>query len=497
MVWKIGFLAFLTGFFSLCVQVVATQFAFFSQPQSSHAIGLSLCAFLLGLGIAARLTHNRQEYLQKHFRAVVALSFGLVGVFFFFLSIHTKDIWMLLKSWIPVIAADPSYHYLLTVFLQSVAFLLIPALGLGLLFPLINDRIALLKGTQTGAITSIDYFGAGVGSLFCAFILVPHLGMLLAGAVVSILLIVIALFLAPGWKWRGAGFLFLLLFVGAEFPRIVPVLKLTPILSAHLMFEEPSPFGLVRVSADSHGQSSLFINGRAMCYSNGSRSERLLASGPLRDLASSEAAVLNVGLGCGFTAHQFKHHPKVKELDVVEINPVVVKANYHFRLNLESETGAETRIHISDGYAYLEKNPKTYDVVAVDVEEPSIIHSSSLFTADFFKVVKSRLNPKGVFTLWTFNQPETGRIILNTLRSVFAHADVVVSDGHLVFFAADQEIKTAKLHGDKRSRQAILDLKLNEVATIAKNPYAKYFKVNEIFSFEPGHVDAFEMKATH
>ncbi len=494
MIW---ILAFLTGFFSLCVQVVATQFAFYSQPQSSHAIGLSLFAFLVGLGVAARLTHQRQDYLQKNFRTVVALAFGGVGVFFLWLINHAPDLRALLQNKIPTILPDPSAHYLATIVSQSMLFLLMPALGLGLLFPLLNDRITLKVGTQTGATTSWDYFGAGLGSLVCAFGLIPYFGMQLAGAMVSAMLIVVALIAAPTWRYRAIGAVFIFLFIGAEFPRLAETFRYSPPLSSHVLMSEPSPFGEVRVTRNSFGQASLHINGRGMCDAARSKSERLLASGPLKNLPNNKASVLNVGLGCGFTAFQFKVHEKVQNLDVVEINPTVIKAQNHFNLNLLGNFGANTRIHVGDGYKYVENSSRTYDVIAVDVEEPSIIHSSPLFTADFFRHVKAKMNDNGVFTVWTFNQPHTGRIILNTLKSVFAFADVVVVQGHLVFLAANSKVNMAGLRGDKKAREILLKMPQTEVATIAKNPYPKYFSVNEVFKFPPEYTDAFEIKAAN
>lgn len=494
---EISALAFLTGFFSLCLQVVATHYAFLAHPQTSYAIGMSLFSFLTGLGVASQLSVKFQDLLQRNFRKLVAWVFTCVGLYFLMVTMFSNELREEVRRLCMNLASDPGVQHTISITILSFFFLFIPAVALGLLFPVINDRRANLKTPETGKTSFYDYLGAGIGALLCAFWLVPLGGLKNASIAVSTFMI------AASLPWHGNWLRLAVTVVALTLPPLAKSSLYGEISGAHfsiaqnvLLFSEPSPFGEVSVMAHRtqvpHSMT-LMIGLRAMCADTDNLTERMLSRIPLDQVRGEDLNVANVGLGCGFTARILKREPKVANLDIVEINPVIPKATKFFNPDLFSEPHAP-HLHIADGYDFFRRSTANYDIVVVDVEEPSVVHSSALFTQDFFKEVNGHLNERGMFTLWTFYEPATGRIILNTLRSVFQFADVLVAEQKLVFVAANRPFDLGQYRNALPLKRRLLSMPQTEIATIADNPYAKYFKVNSVFGLPPWYEDPFEMR---
>lgn len=477
--YELDLLAFLAGLFSLLVQVIATHFTFLTQAQSSYAVGLSLFSFLTGLAVAARCAMGAQKFLLQHFSTVIGLAFALVGFYFSFVT-HNESRWRVwFEDFAVSFSVSPEAGHAITVLILSVIYLFVPALALGLIFPLINDRRGSEDRVLTGRASSLDYLGAGVGCLCASFYLIPMLGLERSAFIVSLTL------LAASLLWLDVG------------RKVVVAVGVVTLLLGNLrymrpdnetLFSKPSPFGTVDVTTH-FGDRVLAINGRGMCSSNRNRSERWLGKIALDTHGGRSLRALNIGLGCGYTADEIRRHPRTGELTVVEINPVVVEANRYF-----VEPGPSVEIKNEDGFSFLKTSDEQFDVVAVDVEEPSIMHSTSLYTLDFFRLVKSRMSSDGVFSLWSFHQEETAKIILNTLRKAFKNAEVTASNKHLVYVASDAPLNLPKAERNKNRVKEIEAVPLTDVATLQSNPYLKYFKVNQIFGFDREHNDIYELK---
>jgi spermidine synthase len=494
---EISFLAFLSGFFSLCIQVIATHYAFLAHPQSSYAIGMSLFAFLTGLGVASSIAVRYQKKLLANFQRVIAWVFTGVGIYFLTITMVSQE----LRQWVHMISTllvrDPGWQHLLSITLMSFWYLFIPATALGLLFPVLNDRRSGIQTSLTGKTSLFDYLGAGLGSLFCAFVLVPNIGLKDSSILVGMLILAASLPWHLNWARVAVTGLALVLPVTLHKSEIGTLWNVHESFTPReIVFSEPSPYGDILVTRDKVFPYHLVlsIGQRRMCSNTFNSSEQLLATLPVSLLKRGSLRTMNIGLGCGYTASALKKQPTVKTLDIVEINPVIVDANQVFGNELLKNFGAATQIHVEEGYQYLLGHPDLYDLIVVDVEEPTVLHSSALFTKEFFQAVKAHLQPDGIFSLWAFDQPETGRIVLNTLRSVFPFADVIVEDGALVFIAGNVTQNLAHDPVHFRDRHRLLNSPQKEIATLTNNPYPKYFKIATVFGLPPWYEDPFEKK---
>ena len=131
--------------------------------------------------------------------------------------------------------------------------------------------------------------------------------------------------------------------------------------------------------------------------------------------------VLIVGLGGGSMVHFLRHHDPDLAVDVVEIDPVVVKiAEVYFGVSSDSKV----RILVRDASKYLTTSKERYDVIYMDAFlKPSGKTDISgvplrLKTVQFFKSVQKRLKPGGVVVFNVHVYDDTKETVA-TIRSAF------------------------------------------------------------------------------
>ncbi|MGH9200826.1 MAG: spermidine synthase, partial [Vicinamibacterales bacterium] len=112
--------------------------------------------------------------------------------------------------------------------------------------------------------------------------------------------------------------------------------------------------------------------------------------------------VLVIGCGAGVTAGAVSIDPLVKDQTIAEIEPLVPKVvSTHFAAhNFDVVNNKKVRIHLDDARHYLLTTSEKFDAITSDPLDPWVKGAATLYTRDFFEVVKSHLNPGGVVTLF-------------------------------------------------------------------------------------------------
>ena len=131
------------------------------------------------------------------------------------------------------------------------------------------------------------------------------------------------------------------------------------------------------------------------------RLQRLL--GHLTTLVcESPRQVLVIGCGAGVTAGAVSIDPRVEAETIVEIEPLVPNAVLaHFGDHNEGVLlDPKVRVVIDDGRHHLLSTPAIYDAITSDPLDPWVRGAATLYTREFFELVKSRLRAGGVFTLF-------------------------------------------------------------------------------------------------
>ncbi len=112
--------------------------------------------------------------------------------------------------------------------------------------------------------------------------------------------------------------------------------------------------------------------------------------------------VLVIGCGAGVTAGAVSIDPLVKDQTIAEIEPLVpqVVSTYFSEHNFNVVKNPKVTIHLDDARHYLLTTKEKFDAVTSDPLDPWVKGAATLYTREFFQVVKDHLNPDGVVTLF-------------------------------------------------------------------------------------------------
>jgi hypothetical protein len=152
-------------------------------------------------------------------------------------------------------------------------------------------------------------------------------------------------------------------------------------------------------------------------------------------LLMSEAPedVLVICFGVGNTAHAASLHPSVKRLEIADLSRNVLEhAEYFRRWNRDVLLDPRDQEFVNDGRHHLRAQPEArYDLVTM--EPPPIAYAgiASLYSREFYELVRSRLKPGGFTTQWLpiYQVPaQTARSLVRAFVDVFP--DAVLLSGY-------------------------------------------------------------------
>jgi spermidine synthase len=112
--------------------------------------------------------------------------------------------------------------------------------------------------------------------------------------------------------------------------------------------------------------------------------------------------VLVIGCGAGVTAGAVSIEPRLEQLTIAEIEPLVprVVSTYFAEHNFDVIRNPKTRVVLDDARHYLMTTKDKFDAVTSDPLDPWVKGAAMLYTREFFEEVKNHLNPGGVVTLF-------------------------------------------------------------------------------------------------
>lgn len=325
-----------------------------------------------------------------------------------------------------------------------------PAFGLsGTLPALLRLSIADLGhlGQHTGGMIAVSTVGSLVGTWGTAFYLLTWLGSLTLVAVLGGIQVLLGVL----W-WRRAtaiGIAKLAPAVGGL--GLMGWLALNPLLVLPSpLHQEDSPYQQLRIRDDDLFRYLILDRTfHAVMWKVDPvelylpYSQLMLAS---LALPAEPKRALILGHGGGSLAKWLAEHWPELDLDIVEVDPSVVRvAERYF-----GYPGAPThRVHIKDARVFLRSSGVRYDLIWLDVFARHLI-PFHLTTQEFFSELRSHLSPDGVLAINLASSGEgpdreRGRAVVTTLRSVFPSIEAYGVKGpwrtdqpgaqNLIFFA--------------------------------------------------------------
>ena len=450
----------LSGTAALIYEVAWTRALSLVMGSTTYALSTMLAAFMAGLTLGGYLGGRWADRTKNP-----ALSFAIVEGSIAVFGLIT---FIIIKNLSPIYAwVFNTFHlsfssFSIAQFIMAFLIMIIPTTLMGATFPLVlKARAHRLDtiGKEAGNVYSINNLGAIAGSLMAGFVLIPLVGVkltnLFAAGVNLITAVTIIYFVSRLDYKKTIGVLLIFLIPATLFSVYIVrsgdfglfysfyKAKNNPLYESFsksvfkhaLLFEEEGLNGLVQVFRDPYMKrvylvtngkvegSAIRDSGEIVDSPTGTidwANQLLLAYLPLEANRGAKS-FLSIGLGTGTTTRAIMSDRGLKEIDVVEINPLVVKAvNEHFY----PELFIDERINFIEGDArnYLSLSSKHYDAIASEPSYPVDQGISALFSLEFFRLVRARLTDEGVFAQWIpsylLNKDEF-KMMLRTFNRVF------------------------------------------------------------------------------
>lgn len=408
----------LSGLTALGAEVVWTRNLSLLFGATTYTFSLILAVFLIGLGIgssagsalAKQLVSPRQALGLFQLLVCAGIAWGAhaIGASLPFWPIN------------PQLSTNVVFNFQLDL-MRALWVMLPAAIAWGASFPLALAAVARRGGDPgrlVGGVYAANTVGAIVGALATSLLLVGTLGSQAAQQVLIGLAAVSAVVaLQPVSKPR-------------QLPRWLLVTGATALSAAALASIVPPLPGLLvaygRYAATWVGINEIIYVGEGVTASvaisrtpygviNYHNAGKVQASSEPQDMrlqrmlghmttlvASNPAKVLVIGCGAGVTAGAVSIDPLVKQQVIAEIEPLVPKAAdaYFSAYNFNVVANPKVTIHLDDARHYLLTTSERFDAITSDPLDPWVRGAATLYTREFFDIVKAHLNPGGVVTLF-------------------------------------------------------------------------------------------------
>jgi len=423
---------------ALGVSCVMTQLALMRELLGAFSgnelvLGLALGNWLLLMGIGAWL--GRTSGQLQHPRSVLAIAQILVAV------LPLVQVFLLRALRNVVFVRGASVGVSETV-LSALVLLLPYCIIAGYVLTLACSLLARQEGAAgIGQVYVADSIGSIAGGVLFSFVLVrflDHAGILVYPAVLNLLLAA-GISSHAGHKWLAtmAGALAVAVMAAALLVDLDGVSTAWQYPRQHIVARANSPYGKLLVT-ESDGQFDFIENGVPLTSTRDDQHVEEAVHYPMAQRPDARQVLL-VGGGISGTARELlKYH--VRRVDYVELDPLILE----FGRKYLPESLADKRINVinTDGRLFVRQTGEKYDVVIVDVPEPSTAQLNRFFTVEFLAEVKRALALHGVlsFSLGHYENyvsPELARLLASAGRSLQpSFSNLLVIPGGRVFFLA-------------------------------------------------------------
>lgn len=155
----------------------------------------------------------------------------------------------------------------------------------------------------------------------------------------------------------------------------------------------------------------LVLDGTIQCTEFDESSYQEMISHPALFTHPQPEKVAVIGGGDGGVVREILRHKSVREVHLVEIDPVVTKlARKHLPKMSSALSDEKVSIYHEDGTVFLQQKKNYYDIIIVDSSDP-VGPAVALFQTPFFRDVFNALREDGIF--------------VNQCESMFYHRELI------------------------------------------------------------------------
>ena len=305
-------------------------------------------------------------------------------------------------------------------------------------------------------VLAIDYFGALIASLVFPLVLLPRLGLMRGAYLVGALNVAVAMVVlhqvdAPR-RVIAAGTVAAValtgLYCGAS--RLERTID-TRIYSDPIVYYQQTSYQ--KIVLTKYGQDlRLYLNGQLQFSSlDEARYHETLSAGAMTSVADP-ARVLILGGGDGLLAREVLRYDAVEHITVVDIDPGVTELARTNPLLTRQNGGSlsDPRVEVvnEDAFGFTAEAEQDYDVVLVDLVDPSNEKLAKLYSVELYRQIDALLAADGVMVTQatsSFFSPHAFSIVASTVsagqpdRRVYPYSTNIPSFGEWGFVLSTRD----------------------------------------------------------
>lgn len=446
----------LSGFAALGYEVVWTRvLSVVLRLTTTQSLSLILVAFLFGLSAGGAAGSWLADRWRRPLLAFGVIE-GLLGLF----GLGSLAALLAAPAMAQALTLPAWSGYVVELLAVAFVVMLPPTFLMGLLLPLVGRiQVARLDslGRRIGDVYAANTTGAIFGAFGAGFVLVPWLGsqaslQVLAWVNIAVGLTALWLEPVPRRRFPRAAPAALLL-AAAAMTVLLPHGPMTRLMAraqrgATPIHAEESAGGTVHVYEFEDGHRVLKVNGAGEVPTDRAAIETFRLLGTLPMVVHPRAQqVLVVAFGGGITLAAVEAHGP-RHVDCVELVPGVVRASRHFAAYnddvFERVDRQPFELIFDDGRNHILRTDRSYDVIISDSTHPCTADSWVLYTEEFYRLCRDRLNPGGLIAQWLPLHGLTaadGRMIVRTFARVFPESTLWLTPRYAVLLGARDALR--------------------------------------------------------
>ncbi|MGD0869561.1 MAG: fused MFS/spermidine synthase [Bryobacteraceae bacterium] len=417
--WPIYVTIAISGATALGAEVVWTRLLGLLLGATVYTFSIILAVFLIGIGIgsAAAAAALRSGAVQGRL-AIGWCQMLLAGAVAWTALMLSSS----LPYWPvnPLLSTSPGFTFQID--LARVLWTVLPAALLwGASFPLALAAVASQvddQGSMVGGIYAANTGGAIVGALVFSLVLIPAVGTLGCERILIVLSAIAAVFALGPLVRQSKGLSATMALAGAlavagwlsanvsDVPGMLIAYGRRIMISSgssKLLYAGEGINSSIAITQWNDGAVQFHVSGKVEASTEpyDMRLQRMLGHMPAL-FASKPKSVLVVGFGAGVTAGSFVLYPEIQRIVICEMEPLIppTATQYFAKENYLVLHDPRVQMVYDDARHFVLTTNEKFDIITSDPIHPWVKGSATLYSKEYFELVKQHLNPGGIVTQW-------------------------------------------------------------------------------------------------
>lgn len=440
------------GFAALSYEVIWNRILVLHLDSSVYAYSIMLTVYLLGITLGAAIMSHYVARISRPILVLCLIQIALaLNVLFQIKQFSALPETLQAIRVFVGIGGFGTYSYALHVLsyiLGVLQLFILPTVLFGASFPLIVRLFVTTQtaiGQEIGVLYAFNTIGNIVGSFCAGFLLLPLFGAQRGLLLTASLNLLVGLYLFSKIKLPALNKVVVMvgvaaLFYGGYIALTEPneVLLTVGVFRGQdgqplkpLVFKE-DVYATVVVVERTEGRGTwkdLSMNGVNVAGTSAElfAIQKLQGHLPLL-LHHNPKTVLHIGFGSGGTAYSVSRYP-VENITIAEISRSIIETSSKYFPETNHGVLADPRVEVvfTDGRNKVLADQQKYDVILSDSIHPRFSGNGSLYTYEYYKILRERLNPGGLVSQWLpfySLTPENFKMIINSFYAVFPNTSI-------------------------------------------------------------------------